>query len=598
MRLLLLIPPLLFVVLQWRGIDHEFVWVDRGEIQRGGVIRPVDQLGAVFLQPLFEVEGPFRTRGWTQPYYRPLQVATASLVSHRYGREPPAFRRVSLVLGTLTMGLFGLFALRLFGHAAPAALAAAVLAVHPVGIEAWHWISGLSAALVGLWLVTAVWAGVESTRAASLGGRVGLGLLSLALMVLGLTSKESAVMIPALIALCAFCLGVRLPGREPAARVSLPTAAAVVGTQLVLALLFLLAWKPRFTGSVTTGMPYLENSFTTQIWSAIAHWPVSFGWLFFPLHSNTSDAIRLVRTPADPMVWLGLALALGSALAAPWLLLRGERIAVLALAWIWLAFLPTSGLMPLLHPGTVRNLFVPSFGAALLWPALGGFLLRRLAPRAPAALAAGLALALVLGFASRTWARLPDWHDNITLFERDVTRDPHHREGRMHLAQALMEAGRFEEAQAHLTLLLEQERGFGDWASYVNYTGIYQLYCVANRKLGRPEDTVRLFDTALAGDIRQTARLPAFFGCAAGALEAVGRDEEALRAYRMLYEGAARGAAEFAMGAARCAARMGRAQHARAWFGRVPPGVRREPNLRDEYDETQRLVQAASEAEG
>lgn len=83
-----------------------------------------------------------------------------------------------------------------------------------------------------------------------------------------------------------------------------------------------------------------------------------------PLHSNSSDAVRVVTSPLDPAVLSGLAIA-GASLTL-WIVctLRGRVVAALGLAWIWVAFLPTSGVVPLLHASTERNLYLALYGAA------------------------------------------------------------------------------------------------------------------------------------------------------------------------------------------------------------------------------------------
>src|SRR5206468_6103310 len=147
-----------------------------------------------------------------------------------------------------------------------------------------------------------------------------------------------------------------------------------------------------------------------------------------PLHSTTSDAVRVVASGSDPLALAGIALAVGSALAWAACLRRGHAAAAAGLAWIWVAFLPTSGLTPLLHARAERNLFLSVFGAALLLGAALGALRRR---GLPEAICAALAAGLVFGLAQRSWARAPDWRSTTELFERDVAADPHHREGRL-----------------------------------------------------------------------------------------------------------------------------------------------------------------------
>lgn len=141
----LLLPSLLLIALHWPALDHEFVWTDQGEIVHGILIQPPGRLLESFTQPMHPELGSLAP-GSAQPYYRPLQVVVATTIDSEFGRRPRAFRSVTLALGALTMGLFAGLCWWLFRDPMQTAIAAAIAAAHPVGIEMYVWIASLAGA--------------------------------------------------------------------------------------------------------------------------------------------------------------------------------------------------------------------------------------------------------------------------------------------------------------------------------------------------------------------------------------------------------------------------------------------------------------------
>jgi hypothetical protein len=534
-RLAVLLPALLFAALHLRTLDYGFAWVDEAEIANASILRPPGQILAAFAEPLHRPLG-FGTETFAQPYYRPFQVITASALDAAFGRAPRTFRALSLALGALTASLFAALVLTLMGDARAALFAGALFAVHPALLEIYVWISGLSAAWMGCFVLASLLAGLRAERPAWFA-------LSLAALVLGLLSKENAAAVPALQAALLLALW-RARGL-----VAVRAGAGLVAAQALLVALHLLVLRPAVIGSTGTGAPPIGGSLVTQWQTSLAQWPSQLLWLFAPLHSSTSDAVRVVTSWSDPATLMGIALALGSAALCAFWWLRGHALAAASLAWLWLAFLPTSGLAPLLHARAERNLFLPLFGAALLQACALRALLRMGAPQAAVA---SLAVLLVLALGQRTFARQPDWRSTRALFERDVAADPRHREGRVHLIVAALVAGDAAEAKRQADVLASQRPEAEGWHSYALEPNVRELACAANAAAGADADTLRRYPPAslTPSEIWLAA---GFHACYAGALERLGRCEDALPIYKALYRGS--GNPEFARAMERCAAK-------------------------------------------
>ena len=446
----LLLPALLLLGVHLRSVDYDFVWTDRSEIVEGGLLLPPGELHEALTRPRVA-----DATGASWAYYRPLQVVLVNLLHHGFGETPRAYRLTSLLLGSMTMSLFAWLVLQWRGRPGEALFAGALPALHPAGLEVYVWIAGISASMVALLLIAGLGCGVAWLRGG--GSRLLLPGCA-ACYLLALLSKESAVILPAL--LLAVVAGDALAGRTPRGRslrmagleLSLPGLALVAAFSLV-ALLHIGVLRPWALGA-TTSATAIAGSRSVHLLTALASWPASLGWMLLPLQSTTSDVVPIVDRLLDWRPWLGAALLGGSALCWALLARAGRTTAALGLAWIWIAFLPTANLLPTLHARADRNVFLSSFGLALVLVELAPALLARVgAPRAVAAALAGVAL---LGLGQRTWARAPYWQSTVTLFERDVARDPDYREGRYWLAGTLLLDGRVDDAIAHLEVLLTQ----------------------------------------------------------------------------------------------------------------------------------------------
>lgn len=366
--LLGLVPALCFLALQARTLDYDLVWTDVPELVHGSILRPPGRILAAFGEPLHSIEG-YATQPFSQPYYRPLQVVTASALDARFGREPRVFRTATLALGAFTALLFTVFSVALLRSSWGGLLAGCLFATHPATLEIYVWTGGLAAAYVGACVVGSAALALRALRADAPGAIAGFAAGSVCMLAVGLLSKENAAVIPGLtLALLLGALAETRSAGTPHRPVLLRVGLGIVAAQALLVASYLFVLRPAVLGTSLTGARPIGGSMSTQWLSSLAHWPTDLAWLFVPWQSNTSDAVRVVTSLADPAVWLAILLALGSLALFVIALTRGAAAPAIALAWIWIAFLPTSGLAPLLHPRAERNLFLSSFGAALLWP--------------------------------------------------------------------------------------------------------------------------------------------------------------------------------------------------------------------------------------
>jgi hypothetical protein len=349
-----------------------------------------------------------------------------------------------------------------------------------------------------------------------------------------------------------------------------------VAAQLGLVLAYWFAWRPQVLGEAASRLPPLGNSTTTQLLSAVANWPEKFAWLFLPLHSSTSDVIRVVDSPSDAGFLLGLGLVAATASAGVLCLRGGRPIAALGIAWIWIAYLPTAGLLPMLHANGERYWFLSAFGAALLVADLGSALARR-SGRVPATV---VALALLAFLSERTLTRLPGWASNLDLFEHEVARDPAYREGWFLIAVEQYQRGRLQQADHALTTLLDEGPEFAGTASYWNPLSVGELACTLHLALGEYDEVLE-FERGFERRHPGATRAPPFKSCVGQAHIALGNIATGLARFEAIERELGPDTPPgLYLKIARANLLLGRPQASRAWIARALAGVGPDPVLR------------------
>lgn len=527
----------LFLGVHLPAIGYDFVWTDQGEIENGLLVRQPGRILAAFAEPMHP-ELAQLSPGAVQPYYRPLHVVVVSLIDHHLGRRPSAFRAVNLAVGAATVAAFWLLVRLLLGDARLAALAAALVAVHPAGIENYVWIAGLGSALAALFIVCSLLGVPLIQRARSVPEKIALIAGSSLGLVTGLLCKEAAIVTPALSVASIFTLVGLDSGDvgEADARPVWPwprALFALVVAQLCIVGFYVLYLRPAILGGILSGAPYVGDDVIVHFATAMATWPNRLAWLLLPFQSTTSDVVR-ISSFAQPLALAGLALLLSAPYV--WYRLVRERhpLAALGWAWIWIAFLPTSGLVPLTHMVAVRYLSLPVFGMALIIIDVVSAAVRNSGdPRRRFAVGALCAI-LVFGLAQRTLVRIPDWQSDLVLFGREVERHPLYREGYYILAVALAEEGRFEEAKQRIVQLQLAEEASAGYSSFLRRSDALVLVCGLNLELGEAAATVQLLAGRLRPDSSLIRTAPRLMACAAESLDRVGRTNEARELRRAL----------------------------------------------------------------
>ena len=354
---------------------------------------------------------------FTLGVYRPLTTLSYLLNWSVLGGagSPFGYHLINLLLHAANVWLVWLLAQRVLTRGA-AFFAAALWAVHPIGVESVSNVTGRGDLLAAMAVLGGVLLYARGTHWAAI----------FAVAAAGVFAKENAAVLIGLMALWDMAYG-------GFSRKRLPAYAAVAASVLLL-------WGVRqviYRDTPWMAWPLVDNPLLAAgFWSAKLTAIKVIGmdlWLLlcpWRLAYDRSYAEILPSAWNDPDAWIAL-VAIVAALAAAIARRRGDPAIFFAAGWIGITLFPTSNL--LLTIGNImaeRFLYLPAVGFTIAVAALGSRL-----PLGHARIA--VAAALILAFAGRTLARNPVWRDNLALASADVSSAP--RSFRVHemLAKAL-----------------------------------------------------------------------------------------------------------------------------------------------------------------
>jgi protein O-mannosyl-transferase len=357
--------------------------------------------------------------------YRPLTVAAfaldwqTGLLAWLHGVNVLWHAAVSVAVAALVR--------RWSGSAGGALVAGVLFAVHPVHVEAVANLVGRAELMAALFALLSVYAALEHDL---------LGW-SCAALVLGLLSKETAAIVPGLIA-AGWITGLT---RRPSRRRVLAYFASWLCIGVLYAVVRWTILRP-YSDQVQVAPVFVGATFAASRLTAVSSFADFARLLLFPLQLRVdySPGERtLVSTPLDARFVVGtlcLALWVGLGILA-WR--RGHRLAGAGLCWSLLALLPVANL---LFPTGVlvaeRTLYLPSAGLAIAMGAWAKDLPnRKLLP---------IVALLFLAGGLRTAFRVPVWTSSERVLESVREDSPRSYVGPMWTASSALAAHHPEDA--------------------------------------------------------------------------------------------------------------------------------------------------------
>jgi tetratricopeptide (TPR) repeat protein len=443
-------------------------------------------------------------------YWQPLTWLSHMVDCTLFGLNAGRHHLVNLLLHIANSILVFAVFRRMTGVLWRSAVVAALFAVHPLRIESVAWIAERKDLLSCLFFLLTIWAYLRFVEKPS-DKRYLFVILALAL---GLMTKPMLVAVPFLLLLLDYW-----PLRRVAVAEKLP--------MFVLAAIssFLTYLGTRGLGIINFGasLPFplrFENALISYVrYVRLSLWPSGLAVLYpYPL------SIPLWRVAVASVLLTAITLG------ALWL---GRRRRYIAMGWLWfvVGLGPTIGLVQVGHQAMAdRFTYIPLIGllVAAVW---GTAELLSDRPR-PAAALASIA---IVGYAAAAWSHTHVWRDSVTVFTDAVGVTSDNATAEHHLAAALDDRGRFEEALPHHAAAVRIEPNYfvaqcaygialerhGDFAAaaehhraaihrFPQYADAHYHLGLALARLGQSRESsaelTAALNTGLSGEAADTAR--------------------------------------------------------------------------------------------
>lgn len=394
-------------------LRNDFVFDDHKLVEANPVVRT--------LNPVTHLSSSFWSR-WEMgsDYWRPVVTMSLALDRAVWGEAPWGFHLTNLLLHAAAVFLLFLL-LRGLGGTLPAAVGAALFAVHPVQVESVAFVLGRTDLLAVVFLLLA-----------ALAYRAGRHLAALAAFAGALLSKESAVTFPAL------ALGIELARSGGTSwsgaladrlgpflrRIAPYLALVAVYLLLRYAVLGVLLGTPA-TPEVSWRNPVVGAPLGARWLTAVDVAARYVLLVLFPLTLSVEyghDVVPLLRSAASPSFLVSAGVVLAALGAVAWLARRSPlgRFGAAAAAGSYLL------MSHLLFPAPIimaeRVLYLPLVGVAALAAAAASGVASRLGGERGRRAVIAAAVLLAVPLAARSFARVADWRDDLTLYEA-TTRD-------------------------------------------------------------------------------------------------------------------------------------------------------------------------------
>ena len=444
-RMLALLSAALAVAVYLNSLANGFALDDVSIVQLNERVHNVFGLRDIWLTPYWPVDG--RELG----LYRPATIFLFALQWAAGDGAAWVFHAVNTGMHAAVTILVFVLLDRLTSRTAAFA-GALVFAVHPVHTEAVANIVG-QAEVTGALTVLAACV-LHVTRPAGAAVSWPRRLLLVLLFAWALSTKESTVVLPALLVITDFAASrVRLTLRgfaEYADAMLMPLLLLAATLAAYLLLRFEVMGGSVIGVDAAPAMPYLRGEH--RVLNALRAFPELLRLLFFPwdLAADYLPGILLPVESVRPLVLLGAALLLAIALLA--LLTPWRPAAGFPAAWFLISFVTVSNLFfPVGVLVAERTLYLPSVAVCALVAYGWRSAARSGKPWLQKALPVGL-LAVLVVFGARTWIRNPDWKDTLAVLNAFVRDHPHSYRAQWALAASYRAQGDVAAAQAHYRL--------------------------------------------------------------------------------------------------------------------------------------------------
>jgi protein O-mannosyl-transferase len=395
------------------ALGYQFVYDDRVLILHNPQL-----LSWRFIPDFFRENFPSSAvAGAASVYYRPVLLVWMLINAKIWGMSPPGWHLTAIVLHLIVIVEVYVLARRLLKQPLPAALAAAVVALHPLHVECVAWVMAMAEQLAASLLLGSFLAYLSARanpRRRKAWLAVSLGLFALAVLV-----KENMIVLPGLVLAYEWLFNPRPDEQERWRRAAFRARGAILAAVPYFATAFAYL-AIRIAVLKSLGQAVTPMSLSTHLatlpgvllsYLKILFWPVGLSVEYDTPYVHHVTFVNFLLPAAAVAVFI--------ALLGVWSL--RSRAAAFAAIWLGLPLLPVLDLPVFPRDEIVhdRYLYFPSIGFALLLALVFAHFAAK-ESRRRAVLRNAAAVTLIALLAAGTLYYRPFWSDNLTLFTRAV----------------------------------------------------------------------------------------------------------------------------------------------------------------------------------
>jgi tetratricopeptide (TPR) repeat protein len=461
-------------------LEGSFVYDDNVYVVNNPYIKGEHNVAAALTSPYYA--------GTARPtLYRPLTTISYIFDRSVWGMNPLGFHLTNIMLHALCSAIFYLLLLSLLKDRLAALVGGLLFAIHPVHTEAVAWITGRAEILAGAFFLLAFLLYLKARTSSRLSAAY---IGSVVFYMLAVLSKETAASLP-LVLIIYEALAPR-----PSEGVSMKSRVFRLLPYFAAATLYA-SIRIKILGAF--GIPEEQQYlYGVAAYPALLHVIKSFGYylrlFFYPNPLNAQYHIPFSHSLLVLPVLLSI-LALTICAVVVILFRRRHPIPSFGILFFFVSLLPVANIIPIGESVAERFLYIPSMAlsicAAYIFSA--GHNVNR--PGAKAATIA-VVVALFTAMSVLTIGRNRVWMSDLSLFTDTVAKNPLDPKPRYSLGNALIKAGRPEEAVPEYRMSIKLSEG--NWRRGVEHFKAYNNLGVAYMRMGRLDDAVAQFEKALS----------------------------------------------------------------------------------------------------
>lgn len=433
------------------SLNGEFIWDDYVLIKNNAYIKDFSNAGKLFTQDIT------KGAGQESSAYRPLQMLTYMIDYQLWKLNVRGFHLTNILLHIIAALLIYLLFNYLCGEELVSFLAAAFFVVHPVQTGAVAYISGRADSLSLFFMLSCFLFYMRSLRLNDSGPFYLSGgifyILALLSYILALFSRESSLILPALLLIYHYSFRIRIrAGRF------LPVLFVTI-LYILLRIWVIKGTLPHTTSPVTLfqRLPGFFVAITSYI-----------RLLFLPFDLHMEYGLKKFSL-TDPMAISGiliLSLLLGYAFRKR----KADNLVFFSISWFFIALLPVSNLYPINAYMAEHWLYLPSVGFFLLMAKVLSSVFRsKIKPLKFFSLI--LAVALLIFYSNLTIKQNNYWRQALVFYNRTLKYAPNSARTYLNLGNAYIGMEKIEQARRSFEKAIELDPDYAE--AYYNLGNTY-----------------------------------------------------------------------------------------------------------------------------